>query len=143
MNPTNNLPQSLAKGLPARFVNAEPLISVYLRTLTSPQTIKTYNTELHMFISYLEEVGKGLEELSAEDISKYREHLIKTYSAATAAKKLAVLRRFLIFTYMAGVTAVNPESLRFFAKSPRVRQDPSYNVLTRSEERRVGKECRS
>jgi integrase/recombinase XerD len=133
MNPTNNLPQSLAKGLPARLVNAEPLISVYLRTLTSPQTIKTYNTELHMFISYLEEVGKGLEELSAEDISKYREHLIKTYSAATAAKKLAVLRRFLIFTYMAGVTAVNPEALRFFAKSPRVGQDPSYNVLTEAE----------
>jgi site-specific recombinase XerD len=133
MNPTNNLPQSLAKGLPARLVNAEPLISVYLRTLTSPQTIKTYNTELHMFISYLEEVGKGLEELSAEDISKYREHLIKTYSAATAAKKLAVLRRFLIFTYMAGVTAVNPEALRFFAKSPRVGQDPSYNVLTEDE----------
>jgi integrase/recombinase XerD len=133
MNPTNNLPQSLAKGLPARLVNAEPLISVYLRTLTSPQTIKTYNTELHMFISYLEEVGKGLEELSAEDISKYREHLIKTYSAATAAKKLAVLRRFLIFTYMAGVTTVNPEALRFFAKSPRVGQDPSYNVLTEDE----------
>ncbi len=133
MNPTNNLPQSLAKGLPARLVNAEPLISVYLRTLTSPQTIKTYNTELHMFISYLWEVGKGLEELSAEDISKYREHLIKTYSAATAAKKLAVLRRFLIFTYMAGVTAVNPEALRFFAKSPRVGQDPSYNVLTEDE----------
>jgi integrase/recombinase XerD len=133
MNPTNNLPQSLAKGLPARLVNAEPLISIYLRTLTSPQTIKTYNTELHMFISYLEEVGKGLEELSAEDISKYREHLIKTYSAATAAKKLAVLRRFLIFTYMAGVTAVNPEALRFFAKSPRVGQDPSYNVLTEDE----------
>ncbi|MDQ3794914.1 MAG: tyrosine-type recombinase/integrase [Actinomycetota bacterium] len=86
-----------------------------------------------MFISYLEEVGKGLEELSAEDISKYREHLIKTYSAATAAKKLAVLRRFLIFTYMAGVTAVNPEALRFFAKSPRVGQDPSYNVLTEDE----------
>jgi integrase/recombinase XerD len=133
MNPTNNLPQSLAKGLPARLVNAEPLISIYLRTLTSPQTIKTYNTELHMFISYLEEVGKGLEELSAEDISKYREHLIKIYSAATAAKKLAVLRRFLIFTYMAGVTAVNPEALRFFAKSPRVGQDPSYNVLTEDE----------
>jgi len=32
-----------------------------------------------MFISYLGEVGKGLEELSAEDISKYREHLIKIY----------------------------------------------------------------
>jgi integrase/recombinase XerD len=43
------------------------------------------------------------------------------------------LRRFLIFTYMAGVTAVNPESLRFFAKSPRIRQDPAYNVLTEDE----------
>src|SRR3712207_4261200 len=118
MNPTNNLPQSLAKGLPARLVNAEPLISVYLRTLTSPQTIKTYNTELHMFISYLEEVGKGLEELSAEDISKYREHLIKTYSAATAAKKLAVLRRFLIFTYMARATPVKPELPPFFSQNP-------------------------
>src|ERR687893_629904 len=113
---------------------AKRLVAVYLRTLTSPQTIKTYNTELTLFISFLEDkMGKGLGELTAEDISLYREHLIKTYSAATAAKKLAVLRRFLIFTYMAGATAVNPEALRFFAKSPRVRQDPSYNVLTEDE----------
>src|ERR687894_1702192 len=110
------------------------LIALYLRTLSSPQTIKTYNTELRMFVSYVEgELGKGLAELTAEDVSLYREHLIKTYAAATAAKKLAALRRFLIFTYMAGATAVNPEALRFFAKSPRVRQDPSYNVLTDDE----------
>ncbi len=134
MTQTNNLPQPLGETHPAHPADADRLISVYLRTLTSPQTIKTYNTELRMFVSYLEgEIGKGLEQLNAEDISLYREHLIKTYTAATAAKKLAVLRRFLIFTYMAGVTAVNPEALRFFAKSPRVRQDPSYNVLTEDE----------
>src|SRR5215212_1085738 len=110
------------------------LVAVYLRTLSSPQTIKTYNTELSMFISYLAgEMGKGLGGLTAEDISLYREHLIGTYAAATAAKKLAVLRRFLMFTYMAGATTVNPESLRFFAKSPRVSQDPAYNVLTEEE----------
>src|SRR5215212_4242616 len=34
---------------------------------------------------------------------------------------------------MAGATVVNPEALRFFAKSPRIRQDPSYNVLTEDE----------
>ena len=78
-------------------------------------------------------MGKGLGGLTAEDISLYREHLIGAYAAATAAKKLAVLRRFLIFTYMAGATTVNPESLRFFAKSPRVGQDPAYNVLTEEE----------
>jgi len=113
---------------------AERLISVYLRTLTSPQTIKTYNTELTLFISFLRAVmGKGLGDLTAEDISVYRERLIGRYAAATAAKKLAVLRRFLIFTYMAGATTVNPEALRYFAKSPRVRQDPAYNVLTEEE----------
>jgi len=135
MTQTNNLPEPLRETHPApQRADADRLISVYLRTLTSPQTIKTYNTELRMFISYLEgEMGKGLEELTAEDISLYREHLIKTYAAATAAKKLAALRRFLIFTYMAGATVVNPEALRFFAKSPRVRQDPSYNVLTEDE----------
>src|SRR5918994_4959436 len=112
----------------------ERLIAVYLRTLTSPQTIKTYNTELSLFIAFLGgEMGKGLGELTAEDISLYREHLIGTYAVATAAKKLAVLRRFLIFTFMAGATRVNPESLRFFAKSPRVHQDPAYNVLTEEE----------
>jgi integrase/recombinase XerD len=87
-----------------------------------------------MFVSYLEgKIGKGLETLTAEDLSLYREHLIRTYASATAAKKLAVLRRFLIFTYMAGATRVNPESLRFFAKSPRVGQDVAYNVLTEDE----------
>jgi integrase/recombinase XerD len=134
MTQPNNLPEPLGETHPAYPVDAERLIGVYLRTLTSPQTIKTYNTELRMFVSYIgKKIGKGLGRITAEDISLYREHLIKTYSAATAAKKLAVLRRFLIFTYMAGATAVNPEALRFFAKSPRVRQDPSYNVLTEDE----------
>src|ERR687893_328217 len=122
--------------LPQRLPSPETtrLVSLYLRTLSSPQTIKTYNTEIGLFVSYLQgKVGKGLGELTAEDVSLYREHLIATYAAATAAKKLAVLRRFLIFTFMAGATTVNPESLRFFAKSPRVRQDSSYNVLTDEE----------
>src|SRR5215217_6948150 len=132
MTHKTNLPQPLDDTTPSPQVlisEAERLVAVYLRTLTSPQTIKTYNTELTLFISFLEdEIGKGLGDLTAEDISLYREHLIGAYAAATAAKKLAVLRRFLIFTYMAGATTVNPESLRFFAKSPRVRQDPAYNV---------------
>ena len=126
MTQTSNLPQPTHP--------ADRLISVYLRTLTSPQTIKTYNTELRMFISYIEgELGKELGEITAEDISRYREHLINTYAPATAAKKLAALRRFLVFTFMAGATTVNPEALRFFAKSPRVHQDSSYNVLTDDE----------
>jgi len=132
----SNLPQPLqtTPRAPASLhPGADRLITVYLRTLTSPQTIKTYNTEVRMFVSYMGEMGKELREITAEDISLYREHLIKTYAPATAAKKLAALRRFLIFTYMAGATAVNPEALRFFAKSPRVRQDPSYNVLTEDE----------
>src|SRR5918997_624515 len=135
MTQTNNLPEPLRETQPAHPADhADRLISLYLRTLTSPQTIKTYNTELRMFVSYVErEMEKLLEELTAEDISLYREQLITTYAPATAAKKLAVLRRFLIFTYMAGATVVNPEALRFFAKNPRVRQDPSYNVLTEDE----------
>ena len=132
-----DLPQPLPGKTPSPqtlIPETRRLIALYLRTLSSPQTIKTYNTELTLFTSFLDdEMGKGLEELTAEDISLYREHLIETYAAATAAKKLAVLRRFLIFTYMAGTTTVNPESLRFFAKSPRVRQDPAYNVLTEDE----------
>jgi site-specific recombinase XerD len=136
MTQSSNLPEPIEETYlaPQPAYPADRLISTYLRSLTSPQTVKTYNTEPRMFVSYLEgEIGKGLEELSAEDISLYREHLIKTYAATTAAKKLAALRRFLIFTYMAGATAVNPEALRFFAKSPRVHQDPSYNVLTEDE----------
>src|ERR671920_2537056 len=137
MTHKTNLPQPLDDTFPspqALLPEAHRLVAVYLRTLSSPQTIKTYNTELTLFISFLEdEMGKGLGDLTAEDISLYREHLLGTYAAATAAKKLAVLRRFLIFTFMAGATTVNPESLRFFAKSPRVGQDPAYNVLTDEE----------
>jgi integrase/recombinase XerD len=129
-----NLPEPIKEIHPALAPESRRLISVYLRTLTSPQTIKTYNTELTLFVTHLEnEMGRRLGELTAEDVSLYREHLIGTYAAATAAKKLAVIRRFLIFTFMAGATTVNPESLRFFAKSPRVRQDSSYNVLTNEE----------
>jgi integrase/recombinase XerD len=135
MTHKTNLPQPLDHTIPQQLIpSPERLVALYLRTLTSPQTIKTYNTEISLFISFVEgEVGKGLGDLTAEDISLYREHLLGTYAAATAAKKLAVLRRFLIFTYMAGATTVNPEALRFFAKSPRVRQDPAYNVLTDDE----------
>ncbi len=135
MTQKTNLPTPRNDTTPQAILpEPERLIALYLRTLTSPQTIKTYNTELSLFISFVVgEMGKRLGELTAEDISLYREHLIGTYAAATAAKKLAVLRRFLIFTYMAGATTVNPESLRFFAKSPRVGTDPAYNVLTEDE----------
>jgi integrase/recombinase XerD len=132
-----DLPATLEDAAPARKSvppETRRLVAVYLRTLSSPQTIKTYNTEISMFVSYLgEEVGKEFGEVSAEDVSLYREHLMGRYAAATVAKKLAVLRRFLVFTFMAGATTVNPESLRFFARSPRVRQDPAYNVLTEEE----------
>src|ERR687898_2519457 len=104
MTLSSNLPDRVPRtDLTPRIPDPESLISVYLRTLTSPQTIKTYNTELRMFVSYVEvELGKELEEITAEDVSLYREHLIKTYAPATAAKKLAALRRFLIFSFMAG-----------------------------------------
>src|SRR3712207_4217150 len=136
MTQTSNLPEPTEprEATPRPTHPADRLIQAYLRTLTSPQTIKTYNTELRMFVAYVgEELGKGFGEITAEDSSLYREHLIKSYAPATAAKKLAALRRFLIFTFMAGATTVNPEALRFFAKSPRVRQDPSYNILTEEE----------
>jgi site-specific recombinase XerD len=91
-----------------------------------------------MFLVYLGgKLGKELVDVTAEDVSLYREHLLKTYAAATAAKKLAVLRRFLVFTYMVGATLVNPEALRFFAKSPKVGQDPAYEVLTADEVERM------
>ncbi|CAN5250859.1 tyrosine recombinase XerC [soil metagenome] len=114
--------------------DTERLLSVYLRTLDSPTTAKTYNTEIRMFLKFLgTNLGRGLGEMTVEDLSLYREHLLGAYAPATAAKKLAVLRRFLTFTYMGGVTGINPDALRFFAKSPKVGQDPSYNVLTEEE----------
>ena len=123
---------------PADLPDTERLISVYLRTLTSPQTIRTYNTEIRMFVAFLlGELGRSLEEVTVEDLSLYRERLLKAYAPATAAKKLAALRRFLTFSHMGGVTRVNPEALRFFAKSPKVGQDPSYNVLTEEELGRI------
>lgn len=124
---------------PAESPELERLISIYLRTLTSPQTIKTYNTEIRMFVTFVgEKLGRrAFGEVTAEDLSLYREHLLRTYAATTAAKKLAALRRFLTFTYMSGATGINPEALRFFGKSPKVSQDPSYNVLTGEEVSRI------
>ena len=130
INRTNNLPEK-----PQTQPEIERLLSLFLRTLTSSQTIRTYNTEIRMFISFLENnLGRGgLEEATIEDVSLYREHLLKTYAPATAAKKLSTLRRFLTFSYMGGASRIAPEALRFFAKSPKVGQDPSYNVLTEEE----------
>jgi integrase/recombinase XerD len=137
---SKSLPEPLGsqQTLPAQLADqhdeTERLIAVYLRTLTSPQTIRTYNTEIRMFVRFLVgELGRSLGEVTVEDLSLYRERLLKAYAPATAAKKLAALRRFLTFAYMGGVTRINPEALRFFAKSPKVGQDPSYNVLTEEE----------
>jgi integrase/recombinase XerD len=126
--------QTLPTQLADQPDETERLIAVYLRTLTSPQTIRTYNTEIRMFVRFLVgELRCSLGEVTVEDLSLYRERLLKSYAPATAAKKLAALRRFLTFAYMGGVTRINPEALRFFAKSPKVGQDPSYNVLTEEE----------
>ena len=127
-------PEPVAQG-GGPLADPDRLLGAYLRTLASPATKKTYETEIRMFFRYLSgELGRPLlSGVTAEDLSLYREHLLETYAAATAAKKLAALRRFLTFTYMVGATRVNPEALRFFAKSPRVPQDPSYNVLTEDE----------
>jgi site-specific recombinase XerD len=112
----------------------EDLLAVFLRTLSSPETIKTYNTEIRMFASYIEgELGVPLGGIGAENLSLYRERLIKEYAPATAAKKLTAVRRFLVFTHMGGVTRLGPDALRYFAKSPRVSEDSSYNVLTEEE----------
>jgi integrase/recombinase XerD len=128
-------PQDPPSNLPIlRDDEVDRLIAIYLRTLNSPQTARTYNTEIRMFVRFLVgELGRSLRETTVEDLSLYREHLLRTYAPATAAKKLAALRRFLIYSYMAGATRVNPEALRFFAKSPKVGQDPAYNVLTGEE----------
>ena len=94
MTHKTNLPHPLDDTSPHQLIpEADRLVALYLRTLTSPQTIKTYNTELSLFIAFVEgEVSKELGELTAEDISLYREHLLGAYAAATAAKKLAPRR---------------------------------------------------
>ena len=129
--PSSNLPEPLDGAAPPA-PDPDCLITVYLRTLSSPQTIKTYNTEIRMFLWFVgEELGRRLEEVTVEDLSLYREHLLKAYAPATAAKKLTTLRRFLTFTYMSGATRINPEALRFFAKSPKVGQDPPPTTCSR------------
>jgi len=120
--------------IPERSHDSRRLLDTYLRTLSTPQTKKTYNTEICLFIAYVEEnVGKELSEITAEDLSLYREDLLSRYSPATVAKKLAALRRFLTFCYMGGYTGIPPEAVKFFAKSPKVDQDPAYAVLTKDE----------
>src|SRR4028118_1904389 len=104
-----DLPVPDGPATPAPYLPPETdrLIALYLRTLTSPQTVKTYNTEIRLFVAHA--VGgmkKDLSELTAEDVSLYREHLIDLYAPATAAKKLAVLRRVLLFTFLTGATTV-------------------------------------
>src|SRR4028118_880640 len=75
-------PATPAPNLPPE---TDRLIALYLRTLSSPRSIKTYNTEIRLFVAYVVgEIGKGLSELTAEDVSLYREYLIKLYASATA-----------------------------------------------------------
>ena len=55
MTQTSNLPEPAEprEVAPGYTHPADRLIPVYLRTLTSPQTIETYNTELRMLVAYV------------------------------------------------------------------------------------------
>ncbi len=53
--------------------DAKRLLSVYLRTLNSQTTAKTYNTEVRMFLKFLDTnlgpgSGRGLGEITIEDV---------------------------------------------------------------------------
>src|SRR5215203_4630016 len=112
MTHKTNLPQPLDETTTspqALIPEAERLVAVYLRTLTSPQTIRTYNTELTLFISFIEdEIGKGLGELTAENISLKGDHRRGPSGAQRGPKSFAVPGGFLIFTYRGGPTTVTP-----------------------------------
>jgi site-specific recombinase XerD len=124
---------------PGAPVRAEArLLALYLRTLSSPHTVSTYGVQIRLFLRFVDEaLGKELAELTAEDVSLYRAHVVRAYKPATAALKLQVARLFLIFAHMCGELALEPEAVRFFSKSPRLFDDPSYEVLTEDELRRM------
>ncbi len=139
-------PLAVAPAAPARaggVPQAEPtaeeaLLIILLRTLSSPRTASTYGGQIRLFLRFTrEELGKGLAEITAEDVALYREHVVGFYKPATAALKLKVARRFLIFAYMCREIGLEPETVRFFTKSPRLFEDPSYEVLTEEELRLV------
>ena len=104
---------------------------LFLKTLDSDNTRTTYSSEIDIFFS---KIGNTyVSDITIDDIAGYREELLKTYLPTTSAKKLSVLRKFLTFCYLAKLSRISPEALRYFGKSPKVRQDSSYEILTNRE----------
>ncbi len=128
---TPNLPAPLGKS-----PEVNRLISVYLRTLTSPQTLRTYNTEIRMFVAFVgDELGReALREVTAEEVSLYREHLLKAYAPATAAKKLAAVRRFFDLHVHEWGHPDQPRGVAFLWQEPQDRPGP---LLQRAHLRRA------
>ena len=112
-------------------VNYQYVKELFLKTLDSDNTKVTYSSEIDIFFA---KIGTPyISDITIQELAYYREQLLKTYLPATSAKKLSVLRKFFTFCYLAKLSKISPDALKYFAKSPRVRQDSSYEILTKRE----------
>src|SRR3970040_463260 len=126
---------------------SEFLVFLAVEKGSSANTIAAYKNDLQQLADYIgpREGSNGWQTLSRSDIQDFILDLKQRgYTETSVARKVAAVRSFFAFLAAAGhLTAHTTEGLT----SPRVgRTLPKAitpNEVDRSEERRVGKECRS
>src|SRR2546430_6717499 len=124
----------------------------YLQSVknSSPHTVLNYRKDLEQFLAYLTPPASRPPALSAITHAMIREFVAHLHDRGLAkssiARKLAALRSFFKYCVRQGRLKENPARLVPTPKLPkRIPSVPSAEEMNgfRSEERRVGKECRS
>ena len=113
----------------------------------SRNTIEAYRRDLDDYAGFLAAKGSSIASAGTDDVRAYLAALVKRGLAAnSSARKLSAIRQLHRFLYAEGKRKDDPaavlEGPRRGRALPKVLSVAEVTRLFRSEERRVGKECR-
>jgi integrase/recombinase XerD len=107
--------------------NDDHLVDLWVRKQRSERTQESYGRTAADFREF---IGVGLRALKLDDLLIYAEHLKKTDSPGTQARKLATIKSLLTFAHTVGYTAFNVG--RAF-KTPKVKDTRAERILSEED----------
>ncbi len=106
----------------------DELITRFLSNQLSGHTRRAYSCDIRGFLDAFN--GQDLQEITPEDVVRFRNKLQECLQPATVARKLAVIRQFLKFCVCVGALKRNPTQA---VKAPKVSQYSTTNGLTKEQ----------
>lgn len=109
--------------LAVRATTDDELIDVFIRLKRSEKTKELYGYTIRQFMEF---VGKGIRELTLEDLLQYEESLSKN-RPATQAQRISTIKSLLAFAQKVGYTPLNVAAVM---KAPRPKDTLTERILT-------------